>query len=208
MRTSLSFSTPDRRRTALLGALLTAALLAAPRHLAAQPAQAASPAPPGAVRAFVGAYVPTGDHRDLLKDAVTVGAAVSYDLNAYFGVTGSLSWAPTADRTLRDETVDLWQYDVGVEAGPRAASVGRWVAKPFAGLGLGGRTYSYRDVDDADAQTVFDGYGALGVDAAYRRFGLRVEARDYVSDFKGLRGDRERSTRNDVTVVAAAAVRF
>jgi hypothetical protein len=156
---------------------------------------------------------------------VLVGGQLAYALGPRFAVTGTFGWAPSKDRTTarttggggrlvtgREETVDLFQYDLGVEGRlPRDLAGGRWTAVPFAGLGAGGRTFRYRDVDGADAQTNVAGYGALGVELAPAagRVGLRLEARDYVSAFKGLRGERtDRTARNDVALSAGLTLRF
>lgn len=160
-------------------------------------------------RPFVGGYVPTGDQRDFLKDAVLVGAQGSWRFIPSFALTGSLSWSPSKDRlTSGDETLDVVQYDIGAEA--RAASwlgAATWDFTPFVGLGVGGRTYSYRDLE-VDSQTNVAGYGAVGGDLYFGRVGLRVEARDYLSRFKPLVGTGDAQTRNDISLVTALTFRF
>jgi hypothetical protein len=161
------------------------------------------------VRPFVGAYVPTGDQRDLLKDAVLVGAQASWRVIPQLAITGTFGWSPSKDRvTAGDQTLDLYQYDVGAEA--RAASWyngGSWDFTPFIGLGVGGRTYNYRDLD-VDSKTNVAGYGALGGEFGFGRAGVRLEARDYVSRFEPLTGNGDTKTRNDVTLAAGLTVRF
>ena len=161
------------------------------------------------LRPFVGGYVPTGDQRDFLKDAVLVGAQGSWRLLPALALTGTLSWSPTKDRlTAGEETLDVVQYDIGAEA--RAASwlgAGTWDFTPFVGLGVGGRTYSYRDLD-VESKTNVATYGALGGDLYFGRVGLRIEARDYLSRFKPLIGTGETETRNDISIVTALTFRF
>jgi len=161
------------------------------------------------LRPYVGAYVPTGDQRDLLKDAVLVGAQASWRLIPEFAITGSVGWSPSKDRiTSGNQTLDVYQYDIGGEArfaGEPASAA--WNFTPFAGLGIGGRTYDYRDLD-VESKTNVAGYGALGGELGVGRLGLRVEARDYVSRFKPLVGGGETKTRNDVTIVTGLTVRF
>ena len=41
------------------------------------------------VRPYAGAYIPTGDQRDLLEDAVLVGAQASYRILPQFTITGT-----------------------------------------------------------------------------------------------------------------------
>ena len=42
------------------------------------------------IRPYAGAYIPTGDQRDLLKDAVIVGGQASYRILPQLAVTGTL----------------------------------------------------------------------------------------------------------------------
>jgi hypothetical protein len=161
------------------------------------------------VRPFAGVYVPTGDQRDILKDAVLTGAQVSYAIVPNLAVTGSVAWSPTTDKiTAGDHTIDLFQYDVGLEGRlPLKVGTGAWSISPFAGAGLGARTYNERDLD-VDSQTNFAGYGALGADFWAGRYGFRLEGRDYVSRFKGLAGGQEAETRNDLGLFGALTLRF
>ena len=194
--------------------LAALAMIALSGSLAATDANAQSVASsPGLgfeVRPYAGAYIPTGDQRDLLKDAVIVGAQASYRVLPQLAVTGTFGWSPSKDRiTDGDQTLDLYQYDLGAEArAPSwfASSTGAWDLTPFAGLGVGGRTYDYRDLD-VDSKTNVAGYGALGGEFGFGRTGLRLEARDYVSQFKPLTGG-DSKTRNDVTLAAGLTLRF
>jgi hypothetical protein len=213
-------NTTARRLTA--GALAAAGLIVLTPPPARAQAVVTGATPRGArpprfeVRPFVGAYLPTGDQRDLLSDVVVLGGQLGYAVTGNLAVLGSIGWAAPKDalgsaaggagRSGRGETVDLFQYDVGVEGRvPGLLGGMTWAVSPFAGVGVGGRTYRYRDLDGSDAQTNVAGYGALGLDVAPAagRLGVRVEARDYVSGFKGLRGEfADRRTRNDVTLTA------
>lgn len=160
----------------------------------------------GAIRPFVGAYIPTGDQRDFLKDAVLLGAQASWNATPNIALTGSFGWSPSKDKiSAGDQEIDLFQYDVGLEARSSAVKVG--LLSPFIGAGIGGRTYNYRDLD-VDAKSNFDGYGALGFDAALGMMSLRVEGRDYVSRFQPLTGSGETKTRNDIALFAAVGVNF
>ncbi len=82
-----------------------------------------------------------------------------------------------------------------------------WDVTPFAGIGAGGRTHDYRDLD-VDARSKFAGYGALGGEFGFGRFGARIEARDYLSGAAPLRGRGDSGTRNDITLAAGLTVRF
>jgi hypothetical protein len=160
------------------------------------------------IRPYVGAFLPTGDQRDLLKDALLVGAQASYRVIPQLAITGTLGWSPTEDRVGAGQTLDLLQYDVGGELrAPAWIQRASWDFTPFFGLGVGGRTYDYRDLD-TDATTNVAGYGALGGEFGFGQFGLRLEGRDYVSRFKPLTGSGEPKTRNDVAVAAGLTIRF
>jgi hypothetical protein len=196
------------RQYAVAAALIIASALSAPR-LEAQDQVVSSFGGAFELRPYVGAYVPTGDQRDFLKDAVLVGAQASWRLVPQLALTGTFGWSPSKDRiTAGDETLDVYQYDVGAEARwTDAYAGGSWSFSPFAGLGIGGRTYDYRDLD-VDSKTNVAGYGALGGELGFGRLGLRLEARDYVSRFEPLVGTGEAKTRNDVTLAAGLTVRF
>lgn len=158
------------------------------------------------IRPFVGANIPTGDQRDFLKDAVLVGAQGSWYATDKVGLTASFGWAPAKDRiSAGDQTLDTFQYDLGLEGRSRAIALGTLV--PFVGAGIGGRTYNYRDLD-VDSKSNLAGYGALGFDAGLGILSVRVEGRDYVSRFQPITGGGETKTRNDVALFAALGVSF
>jgi hypothetical protein len=161
------------------------------------------------VRPFVGAYIPTGDQRDILKDAVLTGAQASWHVIPALSFTGTFAWSPSKDRiTAGDQSLDIYQYDVGAELrGSSWYQTPTWDFTPFAGLGLGGRTYNYRDLD-AGSTTDFDGYGSLGGDFGIGAVGVRIEGRDYVSQFKPLTGSGDSKTRNDISLFVGLAYRF
>jgi len=161
------------------------------------------------VRPFVGAYIPTGDQRDFLKDAVLVGGQASWSVIPAFAITGTFGWSPSKDRiTAGNQTLDIFQYDLGAELrAPSLYDAGFITLTPFVGLGAGGRTYSYRDLN-VDSKTNFDGYGALGGDIGFGPVALRIEARDYVSQFKPLTGAGDTKTRNDIGLAAGVSYKF
>ena len=72
---------------------------------------------------------------------------------------------------------------------------------------MGGRTYNYR-VLNVDSKTNVDGYAAVGGDIGFGPIGLRVEGRDYVSQFKPLTGSGDTKTRNDIGVAFGVTYRF
>jgi hypothetical protein len=203
-----------RRGTRALTLAGAAAVAAAVTPDAARAQQAASLGRGLELRPFVGAFVPTGDQRDLLKDAVLTGAQIAYRLNPSVSIVGTAAWSPSTDKTTwgpnnaprSHEDVDLYQYDLGVEGHlPKAYGTAAVAVSPFATLGAGGRTYHYRDVRNLDAETHVVGFAGIGTDIGPQsgRWAVRLEARDYVGAFKGLRGElAERKARNDVVLAA------
>ena len=166
------------------------------------------------LRPFVGGLVQTGQQRSLLENSVLAGAGMSWQFQHNFAVTGSFAWAPSRDKTLAgdDANVDLYQYDLGLEGRMNnLMSNPAWSVRPYAALGAGARTYHYRNLSNASAQTDFVGHGSIGVDVvpAASRVGLRLEARDNVSAFRGLRGElTDRSARNDVQFTGGLTIRM
>jgi hypothetical protein len=162
------------------------------------------------VRPFVGAYFPTGDHRDLLSDAITVGLQGGYAIAQHFSLVATFALTTSSDKRIPlDDDLDLFSYDIGAELTKEFAVGDRGITlAPFVGVGAGGRTYDYRD-RESDSETNFAGYGTIGGQLRLGSVSVRLEARDYVSSFKGLTGElRERSTRNDVSVVTALSLSF
>ena len=167
------------------------------------------------VRPLAGGYVSTGVLNKTLDDAVLVGGQLGYAITPRVGVTASFGWSPTNDITHVDQTgsptaaepdVDLFQYDAGLELNIVSwKTANGWSIEPFVGGGAGARTY-HKDV--GDDQTDFAGYGALGLRFDGNRFGLRAEARDYLSNFDGLNGNLESITTNDLSLFGAVVVRF
>jgi hypothetical protein len=200
------------RRVWLL--LATAALLAAPATAPAQSAVLAATSSGGRLelRPFVSVYVPVGSQRNVLMDGLGVGTQASWRASRRLAISGTLGWTHTKDR-ITPQMLDIFQYDVGVEGrGPVWRSGASWTTgdpweiTPFAGIGLGGRTHNYRDLDVA-AKTVFEAYGATGGDVDIGGNKLRFEVRDYISRSKPPAGARARKTRNDVALRAGLIVR-
>jgi hypothetical protein len=161
------------------------------------------------VRPFVGAYLPTGDQRDVLKDSALMGMEFAYELPINVHLLGTVGWTPSTDKALtQDNRVNLFQYDVGAELFNSRPMTGDWLFRPFVGLGVGARTYDMTEIRGAKAKTYAAGYGALGSEFQLSNIAIRIEGRDYLSQFKGLAGGADNKTRNDVTLAAALAFHF
>lgn len=162
------------------------------------------------VRPFIGAFIPTGTQRDMLDNAITVGAQGAFALTSYLSIVGTFSVTPSSDTRLSlDDDLDVFSYDIGAELQKSFIVTGTGVTlSPFIGLGAGGRTYDYRD-RDTHAESNVAGYGALGAQLRMGSIGFRLEARDYVSSFTGLTGEMtDRETRNDVAILSAISFSF
>ena len=160
-------------------------------------------------RPFVGAYVPTGDQADALKSAVVIGGQVGVELAEVFHVVGTLAYAtPQAKVLTGDGDVHVYQYDVGVEMFRAVPVATHWTFRPFLGAGAGARTHDFYHRRDVDAQTYVAGYGALGAELQHEGIALRLEARDYVTRFKGLFGTEDAEARNDIMVNMGLALHF
>jgi hypothetical protein len=162
------------------------------------------------LRPFIGAYLPTGDHRDLLSDAVTAGLQTGYAITEHVTLVATFGTTASGDKRIPySEDLDLFSYDIGAELAKSfdIGDTGMTLA-PFFGLGAGGRTYDYRDWN-SKSETNLAGYGAIGGQLRMATFGLRIEARDYLSSFKGTVGELpDRETRNDITIVTALSLSF
>ena len=159
------------------------------------------------IRPYVGAYLPTGDDRDFLKDATLVGAQVSWNPSSSIGITTSIGFVSVEEEaSIIGQEIDAVHYDIGLEARSDRVRLGPVI--PFIGAGIGGRTYSYDGNLDIDSQSNLAGYGALGVDLNAGLVGFRIEGRGNVSRFKPLTGNGANETRNDVTLLAAIGLRF
>lgn len=164
------------------------------------------------LRPFGSVYVPVGGQRDLLMNGLGVGTQASWRVARRLAISGTFGWTQTMDRvTPGDQVLDIIQYDAGVEgrlpawrSGASWTTGDLWEITPFVGIGLGGRTHNYRDLDVA-AKTVFEAYGATGADVDIGGTGLRFEVRDHLSRFKPP--GRVSRTRNDLALRAGLVVR-
>jgi hypothetical protein len=159
------------------------------------------------LRVTSGAFVPTGNQRNFLKDAQVTAAQVSWVVRPSVAITGTFGWARSRDlATVDTPKLDVFTYDLGVEARPAQWFAGHAVTfSPFAGLGAGARSYNYRKLD-VNATNNLAGFGSVGGELGIGRLGLRLEVRDYATGFKPLAAAGKSDTRNDVVMMAA--VRF
>jgi hypothetical protein len=176
-------------------------MLLASTHTSAAQASA-NPASTWELRFTSGAFVPTGNQRNFLKDAQVSAAQLSWVVRPSLAITGTFGWARSRDlHTVDAPKLDVFASDVGVEARPAKWFADRAVSfSPFVGLGAGARSYNYRKLD-VDATNNLAGYGAAGGELGIGRVGVRLEVRDYATGFKPLVGAGKSDTRNDVVMM-------
>jgi opacity protein-like surface antigen len=111
-------------------------------------------------------------------DALAVGARTGVRLADRFGLGVSLVYNPLTYHTDTASDLDGALYAYGADFTYYATGLSPKVT-PFAGIGLGAKTY---DFEGADPETDFMWNVGAGLDVAVRpNVAVRVEARDYMS---------------------------
>jgi hypothetical protein len=149
-----------------------------------------------------GTMVPTGTLRHTVKRGNISAAQIAFAIRPSVAVVSTFGWARSRDiATLGDPKLDVFTYDIGLEArAPRWIERGSATFAPFIGAGAGGRSYNYRKLD-VDATHNAAGYVSMGGDVRIRRVGVRLEARDYVTEFQALNGSGAKHAANDVVMM-------
>jgi len=188
------------RRVALCVSIAAASFLEASHGAMAQSAPA--PKPSWEFLVASGTLIPTGAQRQDLQRANITAAQVAYVVRPDLAITGTFGWARSRDlASIARPSIDVFTYDVGAEARSNRWSAGRATTfSPFAGVGVGGRSYNYHS-PDVDATHNAAGYVSAGGEFGRGRVRLRLEVRDYVTSFKPFDGAGTGSVRNDVTAM-------
>lgn len=189
-------------RIGIVLALIVAALAFAVRVQAQQ-----VPDPTISIRPVVGALITLGSQHDAMKNGVIVGAQGAWGFDPNVAVVGTLAWSRSQEiQSVQRPDLDLYQYDLGFEVESnnltRGASI---VTRPFVAVGAGARTYNLRNVTGPHARTDPLLYSALGLglDHAGGAYGVRLEARDNITAFKGFYGELgDRTARHDLQISA------
>jgi hypothetical protein len=166
-------------------------------------AQSSMPKKPGFELLMpTGTVVPTGAQEGELQRANLTAVQLSYGLRPSLVLTGMVGWARTRPLGLdNDVKLDLFTYDVGAEYRlPRRSSDGRFNFKPFTGIGLGARSFNYRNIDTPTTHNLA-AYASAGGELALARVRVRLEVRDYMT-WLDAPGYSESVRRNDVAVMA------
>lgn len=182
-----------------------ALLLASARTSAAQ--STLEPRSQWEFRAPSGAMVSTGAQRKVIKDAALSAVQLSYAVRPQLALTATLGWARSRDiASAGSPKLDVWSYDVGAEfRAPQWVAGEKLTLSPFAGAGVGARSYNYRALT-LDATHNAAAYGTVGSEAGMGRVRVRLELRDYVAGFKPLGGIGASSTKNDVVAMFGVTV--
>lgn len=156
-----------------------------------------------------GVFSPASDLGGSQFDAAgTLGGSVGVWLHRYVGVRASIVWAQTD--VSGPESADLMGVDPNVWAYsgdlvlrlPIVAGSG-WLV-PYIVGGLGAKTYDFKGVD---SETEF--VGSFGGGVEYRfpssRWGINLEARDFVSSFESFGIDE---TQHDVVWTGGITLSF
>lgn len=191
-------------RHAVVAALLTCSLPAA-QSLAQSVDTAGTPATTARWSLLVpsGTIVPTGAQRQTLGRGNVTALQVAYALQPTFALVTTFGWARTRDiATAGNPKLDVFTYDVGAETrAPRWLEGKGMALTPFAGAGVGGRSYNYRKLP-LNATHDLAAYVGAGGELRVRRVAVRLEARDYLTQFKALNGGDASRAGNDVVVMA------
>jgi hypothetical protein len=167
-------------------------------------------APTVSVRPVVGALIAVGSQRDAMKNGVIIGGQGAWAFDPNLAVLGTFGWSRSQEKqSVQQPDLDLYQYDLGIEGRTNDLTRGSvLITRPFVAVGAGARTYDLRNVTGTHLQTNPLLYSALGLelDHSGRAFGLRVEARDNITAFKGFRGEfGDRTARHDLQFSAGLA---
>lgn len=188
-------------RSAILITAVT--LLVGPSQVTAQLPSTSAHQPYWQLIVSSGTVIPTGAQRASIERGNVTAAQLTWMIRPSLAMTGSFGWARTRDITTIDTPrLHLFTWDAGTEVrAPRRMEGGPLSLRPFAGIGVGGRTYDLRD-RAGQASHEPAAYISLGGEVGVaHRVTLRLEARDYLSRASSTAG-RSGGARNDVTLMA------
>jgi hypothetical protein len=150
---------------------------------------------------YAGALLPTGDQKDVMKDAFLAGAQVAFAVSPAFHILGTFGWAPAENKFgLADNTTNVFTYDLGLELGLVRPMGSSWEWRPFIGAGGGARTLDYKDAA-LSSHTGGAGYGAIGTEFLESNTVIRLEGRYNVFNYHSpLVAEASSQTREDVGV--------
>ena len=175
---------------------------------AARPVRAQEEVPRWQFRLANGSLVPTGAQRDALKRAPVLAAQLSRTLTPTLAVVGTFGWARSRDLATVDATkLDIFSADLGIEATASTQRISNTFSfTPLVGLGSGVRYYNHRHLA-VDETTTLGGYVAAGGELGIGRVGVRLEVRDYLTNFTPLIAGGRSTVRNEVMLLGALRIK-
>ena len=131
------------RRVALCVSVAVASFLGVSQGAMAQSAPA--PKPSWEFLVASGTLIPTGAQRQDLQRANITAAQLAYVVRPDLAITGTFGWARSRDlASVARPRLDVFTYDLGAEVRSMRWAEGRATTfSPFAGAGVGGRSYNY-----------------------------------------------------------------
>jgi hypothetical protein len=155
-----------------------------------------------------GKLLPTGMQRDAIQSGDHTALRVARALTSTVAMTTTVGWTRRHNLAAAAAPyLTVFMLDVGPEV-RTAQPIGRadgFALSPFAGAGLGTRSYSAQSVSSAARYNVA-GYVGAGSEIGAGRIRVRLEARNYVSGFRAFDGSGNRTARNDVVVLAGLRI--
>ena len=175
---------------------------------AAQTGRAQEAAPRWQLRVATGSLVPTGAQRADVKRAPVIAAQLARAVTRSLAVVGTFGWARSRDLATPDATkLDILTADLGLEATASTRRISNTFSfTPLVGLGSGVRSYSHRNLS-VDETTTLGGYVAAGGELGIGRVGVRLEVRDYLTNFTPLITGGRSSVRNEVMLLGALRIK-
>jgi hypothetical protein len=160
------------------------------------------------LRLVAGTAIPTGAHRTAFSGAALVGSQLGLRLTPTVDLVGSFDWQPSdAKYPVDPRRASVLVYNVGLERGFRREHAASPSFVPFAGAGVGGRAYDFRG-SSLVSSACYAGYASGGIAYERPRSTLRLEARDNLFCFKTPVKPYAQTTRNEVSLLAGAGIRF
>lgn len=173
---------------------------------AAAPARADGDARRLDVTPLVGAWIALGDGRQEFEDAPLAGVQASYDLDPHLALVGTFAWAASGAKRLAGGDLDLLQYDLGLRGQHAFALGGATTLRPFLGLGVGLRTFHFRDARHAGG-TGFATYASAGAEVGHRALSAGLTVRHQIGTPDANALDLE-TPRQDLAIFAAVGLRL
>ena len=150
------------------------------------------------VRPFVALSIPLGAQRESVNDALTLGLQGAMELEDGVHLVASGDWtSATAYVNGGSASVDVYQYDLGLELSRLHPPFFGWALNPFVGAGIGGRTWDYA-APSLRSRNCSAAYLGGGTELRHERTAIRVELRGQAFCYHVPGRSGEAVTRSDL----------